>query len=107
MEQARAGVEQVRAQLPALRSALGQARHRLSVLAGQPPAALDDRLAAAAPIPAAPVAAALAIPAEVLAQRPDVHAAERALAELRHAGLKRLLRRLASRLLDLSAAAPG
>ncbi|GAA4402867.1 efflux transporter outer membrane subunit [Quisquiliibacterium transsilvanicum] len=80
VEQARAGVEQVRAQLPALRSALGQARHRLSVLTGQQPAALDDRLSAVAPIPAAPVAAALSIPAEVLAQRPDVHAAERALA---------------------------
>ena len=80
VEQARAGVEQVRALLPALRSSLGQARHRLAVLSGQPPAALDERLAVPARIPAAPVAVALSIPAEVLAQRPDVHAAERTLA---------------------------
>ncbi len=80
VEQARATVEQTRAQLPALRSSLGQARHRLSVLTGQAPAALDAKLAQSAPIPRAPFAAALAIPAEVLRQRPDVHAAERSLA---------------------------
>lgn len=80
VEQARAAVEQTRAQVPALRASLGQARHRLSVLTGQPPSALDARLEQSAPIPSAPFAAALAIPAEVLRQRPDVHAAERALA---------------------------
>lgn len=80
VEQARATAEQTRAQLPALRSSLGQARHRLSVLTGQAPAALDAQLAHPAAIPRAPFAAALAIPTEVLRQRPDVHAAERSLA---------------------------
>lgn len=80
VEQARANVETTRAQLPALLASLGETRHRLAVLTGQSPTALDARLAAAAPIPGAPYPAALAIPAEVLRQRPDVHAAERTLA---------------------------
>ena len=80
VEQAAAGVGQTRAQVPALRASLGQARHRLAVLTGQVPSALDARLEAFAPMPAAPFAVALAIPAEVLGQRPDVRAAERALA---------------------------
>ena len=80
VEQARTSVEQTRAQIPVLESALGQARHRLAVLLGRPPAALDVALAAPAPIPSAPMRIALSIPAAVLAQRPDVAAAERALA---------------------------
>ncbi len=75
-EQARAAAEQTAAQVPALQSSLAQSRHSLAVLTGQAPAALDTRLAAAAPVPTAPNDLALDIPAQTLRQRPDVRAAE-------------------------------
>lgn len=80
VEQARAAVEQTRAQIPSLETSLAQARNRLAVLANQAPGALDDRLAAPAPIPAVPAAIAIGIPADTLRQRPDLRAAERRLA---------------------------
>ena len=75
-EQARAAAEQTAAQVPALQSSLAQSRHSLAVLTGQAPAALDARLAAAAPVPTAPNDLALDIPAQTLRQRPDVRAAD-------------------------------
>lgn len=75
-EQARASAEQTRAQRPALLTAIAQAGHALAVLTGQPPAALDLRLAEATPVPQAADDLALAIPAETLRQRADVRAAE-------------------------------
>jgi outer membrane protein, multidrug efflux system len=75
-EQARAAAEQTRAQLPALRTTLEQARHALAVLTGQPPAALADVLAAPGALPQAPADLAVAIPIDTLRQRPDVRAAE-------------------------------
>lgn len=75
-EQARAAVEQTAAQIPVLESSLAQTRHALAVLTGQPPAALDGELAAAAAIPQAPTELALAIPAQTLRQRADVRTAE-------------------------------
>jgi NodT family efflux transporter outer membrane factor (OMF) lipoprotein len=80
VEQARANREQTRAQVPALETALAQARHRLAVLLGLPPAALQEPLAGAGAIPRPPARIAVGIPADVLRQRPDVRAAERALA---------------------------
>lgn len=84
VEQARTSVEQTRAQLPALQGAAAQAMNALAVLTGQAPGALQVRLAAPASLPvalpAAPPDLVLAIPAEVLRQRPDVQAAERRLA---------------------------
>lgn len=75
-EQARAAVEQTAAQIPTLESSLAQTRHALAVLTGQPPAALDAALAAAAAVPQAPADLALGIPAHTLRQRADVRAAE-------------------------------
>jgi NodT family efflux transporter outer membrane factor (OMF) lipoprotein len=75
VEQARANNEQTRAALPLLETSIAQSAHRLAILLGKPPAALQERLAPIAPIPAAPD-----IPADTLRQRPDVRAAERALA---------------------------
>jgi NodT family efflux transporter outer membrane factor (OMF) lipoprotein len=75
-EQLRAGVEQTRALLPALNTAIEQTRHALAVLTGKPPAALATELAATGPIPKAPDTLALSFPAETLRQRPDVKAAE-------------------------------
>jgi NodT family efflux transporter outer membrane factor (OMF) lipoprotein len=75
-EQLRAGVEQTRALLPALNTAIEQTRHALAVLTGKPPAALATELAAMGPIPKAPDTLALSFPADTLRQRPDVRAAE-------------------------------
>jgi multidrug efflux system outer membrane protein len=54
--------------------------HRLALLIGEEPGSLYELLKPQAPIPAAQVELARGIPADVLRQRPDVRAAERALA---------------------------
>lgn len=54
--------------------------HALGVLLGEPPMALAERLAAAAPAPAAPPQIPAGLPSELLLRRPDVRAAERRLA---------------------------
>lgn len=79
-EQARANMEQTRAQIPALQTSLAQAEHRLAVLLGRLPEGLHEQLAAEAALPVAPERIAVGIPAQALAQRPDVRAAERTLA---------------------------
>ena len=75
-QQARTIVEQTAAQLPALQAGMAQSRHALAVLTGRPPAALDQALAATAPVPQPPADLALAFPADTLRQRPDVRQAE-------------------------------
>ena len=79
-EQARTNVEQTRASIPPLETSLAEAEHRLATLLGLAPAELRDDLAAAAPIPQIPDPLTLGIPADILRQRPDVAAAERAVA---------------------------
>lgn len=78
--QARTSLEQTRAGLPALRTAVVAARHRLAILLGRSPGELDTRLAATGVQPLAADAVAAGIPADTLRQRPDVRAAERRLA---------------------------
>ena len=80
VEQARAQLEQTRAQIPALETSLAQAEHRLAVLAGQAPGALRAQLAGRGAMPSLPERVAVGIPADTLRQRPDVRAAERTLA---------------------------
>lgn len=80
VEQARASREQTRAQIPVLETSLAAAEHTLDILLGLPPGTLHGRLAAPAGLPAAPARIAAGIPADTLRQRPDVRAAERALA---------------------------
>lgn len=80
VEQARTAVEQTRALLPALAGNATQAMNALAVLTGRAPGTLQAELAVvgeAVSLPAAPADLVLAIPAEVLRQRPDVAAAER------------------------------
>ncbi len=79
-DQARSAEAQTQAQIPALETSLAAARNRIAVLLGKAPGSADERLAAAAPIPAVPSSIIVGIPADVLRQRPDVRAAERALA---------------------------
>lgn len=76
VEQALAAYEQTAAQVPALQTSISQNLNALAVLTGQAPGALNERLASAAPVPQASATLALAIPAEVLRQRPDVRTAE-------------------------------
>lgn len=75
-EQARANLESTEAQIAAQQKSLAQSRHALALLTGRAPAALDARLADAPAVLARPALPALALPAEVLRQRPDVRAAE-------------------------------
>jgi multidrug efflux system outer membrane protein len=77
VEQARANLEETRAQIPSLETALAGTEHALATLVGQPPAALHDRLTALGPVPAVPDTVAVGIPADTLRQRPDVRSAER------------------------------
>lgn len=75
-EQARAAVEQTRAQLPALQTGIAQSAHALAVLTGRPPAALSEELGRTAPVPQPAATLALSLPAETLRQRPDVRSSE-------------------------------
>lgn len=83
VESARARLNATEAVVPALRTAEAEAAHRLAVLIGQRPGALDAELVAA-PAPAAQTAGPTAIPigdaTDFLRRRPDVQAAERRLA---------------------------
>lgn len=101
VEQAVAAVEQTRAQVPTLRAAAANAAHALAVLTGQAPAALAQRLAQPAPLPQPPDDVAVAIPAAVLRQRPDVLASEQQL----RAAAERVAQADAQRFPDLRVAA--
>lgn len=75
VEQARTAVEQTRAQVPVLEGAIARSMNALAVLTGAAPGALQPQLSKPSPLPAAPPDLALAFPADVLRQRPDVAAA--------------------------------
>lgn len=66
--------------IPLLNAALAQSMNRLATLLGQQPGTLNAELAAPQPIPSVPGSLALAIPRDVLRQRPDLRRAERQLA---------------------------
>ena len=78
--QARASLEQTRASLPDLEIELARANNRLSVLTGQAPGAVNERLATDKSLPSLPNNIATGIPTNVLTQRPDLREAERNLA---------------------------
>ncbi|TIW31244.1 MAG: efflux transporter outer membrane subunit [Mesorhizobium sp.] len=69
------------ADVPTLEASYAEAVHRLSVLTGRPPAALNDRLKRGAPIPAPRLPVPAGIPADILLARPDVRLAERQYAQ--------------------------
>lgn len=77
VQQALSNVESTRAQIASLEGQIAQAMHALSILLGQPPATLNAELSAPTPIPVAPIAVAIGVPAETLRRRPDVRSAER------------------------------
>jgi NodT family efflux transporter outer membrane factor (OMF) lipoprotein len=76
LAQAKSNLAQTQSLLPQFKGDVRVATNRLSVLLGLPPAKLEARLGVA-PIPKAPPAVAIGIPADLLARRPDVRRAER------------------------------
>lgn len=66
--------------LPSLRAAAFEVVHRLAVLLGEPPAALYDLLEGEGGVPEPTAPSLASLPTDLLRQRPDVRAAERALA---------------------------
>lgn len=80
LTQARALLASTQSQVPPLESALKQSSHRLAVLLGLQPDALETELAAAAPIPRTPPEVPAGLPSDLLLRRPDVRRAERQLA---------------------------
>lgn len=67
-------------QLPLLETQIATSIHRLGVLLGDVPGSLMDELQPAAPMPVAPDAIPVGMPSDLLRRRPDIRAAERALA---------------------------
>ena len=80
VQQANTLLATTRANVPTLETALQASIHRLGVLLGQPPEALQTELSTVAPIPAAPPTVPVGLPSELLLRRPDVRLAERQLA---------------------------
>jgi multidrug efflux system outer membrane protein len=79
-ERARAQVASTAAELPLLESDARARRHRLAVLLGEAPAALEHELSAEAPIPSVPAELLVGVPADLVRRRPDLGLAERELA---------------------------
>jgi len=80
VQQALSNLESTRAQISSLDAQTAQAIHRVAVLIGQAPAALDAELSLPGTIPMAPLTLSVGVPAETLRRRPDVRSAERQLA---------------------------
>jgi multidrug efflux system outer membrane protein len=68
------------AAIPPLEAAIQRSIHRLSVLTGQLPTALEAQLRTPAPIPTLPLMVNIGDPADLLRRRRDIRAAERSLA---------------------------
>ena len=78
--QAQALLAQSRSSLPLLEAAAQQSIHRLGVLLGKEPAALNGKLSVSKPIPVVPPQVPAGLPSELLRRRPDIRRAERELA---------------------------
>ena len=68
------------ARLPNLNAEIAAGAYRLSVLTGQPPAALLNDLLKREPLPAPPDIVPVGLPSDLLRRRPDIRRAERELA---------------------------
>jgi NodT family efflux transporter outer membrane factor (OMF) lipoprotein len=80
LQQSLRNLEQTRAQVSSLETAIRAAENTLAVLLGQSPGALREEFASIGNIPEAPPEVAVGIPAEALRRRPDVRSAERRVA---------------------------
>ncbi|MDR2365226.1 MAG: efflux transporter outer membrane subunit [Zoogloeaceae bacterium] len=79
VENARVLLAQTEASLPLLANERLSALHSLDVLLGLTPGSLENTLSAPRPLPRPPERIAVGIPADTLARRPDVRAAEASL----------------------------
>ena len=77
---ARTQLDSTLAGIPPLEAFIKRVIYRLGTLTGQPPTSLEPALAAPAPMPALPVLVTIGKPEDLLRRRPDIRAAERALA---------------------------
>lgn len=77
---AEAELDSLRALVPQREATVQVSMHRLAVLTGQPPAALNALLGEVKPMPAVVAEIPVGTPAHVLRRRPDIQAAERRLA---------------------------
>ncbi len=80
LQQAKAQFEATKSTLPSLDTAMHRSIHRISILAGKEPRALENQLIAEANIPATQPVIPIGLPSELLMRRPDVRRAERNLA---------------------------
>ena len=80
VEQARYNKEQTRAAIPRLQAEAETFLNALAILTGTMPGELHTAIEAAVSIPTAPLRRLAGIPADLLRRRPDIRAAERALA---------------------------
>ncbi|MDO4573839.1 MAG: efflux transporter outer membrane subunit [Planctomycetia bacterium] len=78
--QAVANLAAVEASYPSIMSGYRESLNRLSVLMGCPPGTVDELMKKVEPLPVAPDAVAVSIPADILRRRPDIRAMERRLA---------------------------
>ncbi len=78
---AEAAAASTEAGIPSLETAVAEAIHRLSILTGREPGALAERLRRDGAIPMPRRSLPAGVPAAVIAQRPDVRAAEHRLAQ--------------------------
>jgi NodT family efflux transporter outer membrane factor (OMF) lipoprotein len=78
--QAESNLRNTEAQIPSLKIQLNAYLNALAVLLGDYPGALDEELEPEAPLPLPPPELTVSIPADLLRQRPDIRARERALA---------------------------
>ena len=76
VDQARTQVLTYQSQLPGYEKQAQQAVDSLNVLVGQPPGALDARLAASAPLPSLPDVVGVGVPSALARRRPDIREAE-------------------------------
>ena len=75
VERQRQQVASTEALLPGFEAGIAASIHQLSVLLGQPPATLQQRLVKAAPLPANPPVVPVGLPADLLTRRPDLRRA--------------------------------
>ncbi|WP_130834527.1 efflux transporter outer membrane subunit [[Erwinia] mediterraneensis] len=76
VENARAQLASLRAQLPQYQSQARQAMNGLAVLLGQMPGTLNNELSATRPLPALPPQVPVGIPSTLARRRPDIRQAE-------------------------------
>jgi NodT family efflux transporter outer membrane factor (OMF) lipoprotein len=79
LNQSKYTVETTRASIPTLKSNIEAVMNALAILSGRTPGSLESSLISPRPLPK-PNAALAGIPADAVRQRPDIRAAERALA---------------------------